>query len=262
MIGSLIGKLISIQMFTCVSLEVTDATAALFTKEQQHHQTGQMETMYPLNHLVHIAAHYFDLNAAKCALSNLKNSSVTEPPMASESHFSSDSGQVQLFETLLDSITVTWNKSLDYDRRLFQVCVPSSSSKSAMIWAMFVQYDFIYGLVSVLERQSPIFHQSRISRYAILMVQSIAFSVYFKGRRLAPHHFTDSDLIRSQARWIAPRHIWNRTCSDGTSPGSLWLLSARTSNTYFNRDEPGCFFFWMKSHSGKKNTYAYKPHIV
>lgn len=69
-----------------------------------------METIYPLNHLIRIAGQYENIGAAKCALAHLKTSSMPESSMPSESPFSSDSGQVQVFETLLDSITVTWNK--------------------------------------------------------------------------------------------------------------------------------------------------------
>ncbi len=79
-------------------------------REQEHPQTGQMNTMYPLNHLVRIAGQYPNMGAAKAAFHNIVGSDYDQPTMPSESHFSSDSGQVQLSETLLDSMTVTWNK--------------------------------------------------------------------------------------------------------------------------------------------------------
>ncbi len=74
--------------------------------QREHPQTGQIETMYPLNHLVRIGAQYESLDAARTAINRTINSA--NAPVRTRSDGSSD--QVQLFGTPLDSITVSDNK--------------------------------------------------------------------------------------------------------------------------------------------------------
>lgn len=77
--------------------------------EREHPQTGQLEMMYPLSHLIRIAGQYPDINAAKCAMGKLKTWCV--PQGHTQGHTSSDPDQVQNFETLLASITIISNNN-------------------------------------------------------------------------------------------------------------------------------------------------------
>lgn len=126
-------------------IDNVNADSQVKVQEREHPKTNQMENTYSLNHLVRIAGQYPDLHAAKCAMGKLNSTSLSERAMMNSSSLPrSDPDKSDHLETLLDSITVVWNKQrwitiADFFKYVFPRLRPSQHGYLPCIYRTHIQ---------------------------------------------------------------------------------------------------------------------------